>query len=240
MPWCPKCRNEYYEGVTVCPDCNVELVEDLDAYDEEQKLQRLREYREMMEDADEPDEELQEEDMESAKEEESEVLPGMHPVSTFYRDSADKAEDNRSSAVVLLVVGIVGIILSVLCALGIIPLFQSSANRIMTIGVMSFMFLVFIIMGVVSFKSAKKYSSIAKGEQELRVELKKWCDDNLKAEKLDEGLLEAEDEDDQLLYFQRTERMKKCIRDNFLNLDEGLLDHFVDEYYPVLFEGTKA
>ena len=240
MPWCPKCRNEYYDDVKVCPDCNVELVEDLEAYDEEQKLQRLREYQEMMEEVEETEADILEDNADASEEEESEVLPGMHPVSTFYRDSADKAEDNRSSAVVLLVVGVAGLVLSVLCALGIIPLFQSSANRIMTIAVMSFMFLVFVVMGIVSFKSAKKYSSIAKGEQELRVELKKWCDDNLKAEKLDEGLLKSEDEDDQLLYFQRTERMKKCIRDNFLNLDEGLLDHFVDEYYPVLFEGTKA
>lgn len=29
MPWCPKCKNEYRAGVTVCADCNVELVDEL-------------------------------------------------------------------------------------------------------------------------------------------------------------------------------------------------------------------
>ena len=29
MPWCPKCRNEYREGFTVCADCGVELVDRL-------------------------------------------------------------------------------------------------------------------------------------------------------------------------------------------------------------------
>lgn len=29
MPWCPKCKNEYREGITTCSDCNVELVDDL-------------------------------------------------------------------------------------------------------------------------------------------------------------------------------------------------------------------
>jgi flagellar biosynthesis GTPase FlhF len=29
MPWCPKCRNEYREGFTVCADCGVELVNEL-------------------------------------------------------------------------------------------------------------------------------------------------------------------------------------------------------------------
>lgn len=29
MPWCPKCRNEYKAGYTVCADCGCELVEEL-------------------------------------------------------------------------------------------------------------------------------------------------------------------------------------------------------------------
>ena len=27
MPWCPKCRNEYVEGMTVCADCGCALVD---------------------------------------------------------------------------------------------------------------------------------------------------------------------------------------------------------------------
>ena len=27
MPWCPKCRNEYVEGMTVCVDCGCALVD---------------------------------------------------------------------------------------------------------------------------------------------------------------------------------------------------------------------
>ena len=30
MPWCPKCKNEYIAGITICKDCNVPLVESLD------------------------------------------------------------------------------------------------------------------------------------------------------------------------------------------------------------------
>lgn len=29
MPWCPKCKNEYVEGITKCADCGCELVESL-------------------------------------------------------------------------------------------------------------------------------------------------------------------------------------------------------------------
>lgn len=30
MPWCPKCKNEYKEGYTVCADCGSNLVDSLD------------------------------------------------------------------------------------------------------------------------------------------------------------------------------------------------------------------
>ena len=29
MSWCPKCKNEYRAGITICPDCKVELMEEL-------------------------------------------------------------------------------------------------------------------------------------------------------------------------------------------------------------------
>lgn len=29
MSWCPKCKNEYRAGVSICPDCNEELLEEL-------------------------------------------------------------------------------------------------------------------------------------------------------------------------------------------------------------------
>lgn len=29
MSWCPKCKNEYRAGITICPDCNEALVEEL-------------------------------------------------------------------------------------------------------------------------------------------------------------------------------------------------------------------
>lgn len=28
MPWCPECKNEYREGITVCADCGCELISD--------------------------------------------------------------------------------------------------------------------------------------------------------------------------------------------------------------------
>ena len=37
MPYCPKCRYEYREGIEECPDCDVELVEVLPTEQEQEK-----------------------------------------------------------------------------------------------------------------------------------------------------------------------------------------------------------
>ena len=35
MPWCPQCKEEYKEGIIVCPDCKTPLVESLEQLKEE-------------------------------------------------------------------------------------------------------------------------------------------------------------------------------------------------------------
>ena len=55
MPWCPKCKNEYQDGITMCADCNIPLVDELpndEDYkavafiDEEELAGKLKEYLE--------------------------------------------------------------------------------------------------------------------------------------------------------------------------------------------------
>ena len=51
MPWCPKCRNEYVEGITRCADCGSELVDSLKEVEREtlicadaEKIQEMRRF----------------------------------------------------------------------------------------------------------------------------------------------------------------------------------------------------
>ena len=51
MPWCPKCRNEYREGIAVCAECGVELVDSLEEcgkqafiFGEKDKMERLQSF----------------------------------------------------------------------------------------------------------------------------------------------------------------------------------------------------
>ena len=227
MPWCPICKNEYREGIKLCAECQVELVDHLED-EEEQDVETEREAKIARLHA-----------MIAAEQEEQQAEDGVKDepvVYHAYRNSAAKAEDNRTSAYTLFFVGILGFILVVLVFTGAIPVFQSAeTTRYFVCGIMGALFVLFIVFGVVSMRDSKILLVQAQSEDSLLSELTKWCGENMTAEKIDVGLFEEEMSDEQK-YFKRTDKMKAIINDKFLNLDQGLLEHFVDEYYQGLFE----
>ena len=227
MPWCPICKNEYREGIKLCAECKVELVDypEDDAehgseLEEQEKIARLHAM------------------IAAAQEETGEDLAEEEPaVYHTYQNSAVKAEDNRSSAYTLFFVGILGFIGVVLVFTGIIPVFSATGTtRYFVCGVLGALFVLFIVFGVVSMRASKVLLIQAQSENSLLSELTKWCEENLSAEAVDNGLFEETISEEQK-YFKRTDKMKSIINDKFMNLDQGLLEHFVDEYYQGLFEG---
>ena len=51
MAWCPKCKNEYREGITVCPDCGEALVSEEELTDwvsvlfgEQDEMEKLKDF----------------------------------------------------------------------------------------------------------------------------------------------------------------------------------------------------
>ncbi|MCM1186634.1 MAG: hypothetical protein NC251_08915 [Lachnoclostridium sp.] len=72
--------------------------------------------------------------------------------SRLYQNSAERAEENRSFGWVLLLMGIVGILVVILGIMGMISFRPVSSY--LTYGVMSAIFILFIIMGAISMKNA--------------------------------------------------------------------------------------
>ena len=134
-----------------------------------------------------------------------------------YVNNSEKAENNRSSAYTLLIVGSIGFILVVLYFLDVIPV--RGLNKYMISGVMGALFLLFIIMGCVSLRSARIFEKKAGSENNLTSEIKKWCMTNLSAKD-----------------FARTERVKELISGKFMNLDQDYLERLADEIYASIFE----
>lgn len=213
MAWCPKCKSEYREGYTVCADCGCELVEELPR--EESPTAEDFATGENFDAGEEPG---AEETLTGQQEAEEEDSP--------YRDSAEQANDNRSSGWILLVIGALGIAVVVTGILNLLPL--SLGNPYLFYGVLSAVSVLFFVSGIMSFKSARLFQKKAESENTLRGTLTEWCTENLQAEAIDREVRASEDTEE-VLYFKRTEWIKARLNHQFVNLDQSFLDMFIDE-----------
>ena len=149
-------------------------------------------------------------------------------------NSAQKAEDNRSSAWVLLIVGILGLAVVVLGSFGILPL--RIGNPYLFYGVMSALFLLLIVMGFVSMKSAKLFARTAESENSLKKTLIDWCMENMKASEIDATIEDAKEMGAEVLYMRRYEVIKDLLNHQFMNLDQEFVDELIDEeIYDLVF-----
>lgn len=285
MAWCPKCKNEYRDGVTVCADCGCELVTE-EQYDDlvplvfgnEEQMNSLKKYLEfnklkgvmlrfseedgvyellvrnqdkgsagaMMkvffqqeamareaEDSDKSDFRVSEEISKPVAEEEGkDVRP------TVYFNNTERAEENRSSAWMLLIMGAVGLVAMILGMLDVIPL--RLGNSYMFYGVMCTVFFLFLIMGVVSMKNAKLFAKKAESENTLRDAMTKWYQENLNADSINAELDITEDVTDEVVYFKRVQILKDKFNCQFMNLDQAFLEHYIDdEVYDAVFSDEK-
>lgn len=158
--------------------------------------------------------------------------------SSGYQDSYERANDNRSSAWILLIIGILGLVLVALSIVEVIPL--KLGNPYLFYGVMTAVFLLFLVTGIMSMRSAKFFAKKAESENSLRSTLLDWCRENLKPDEIDREV-SAADTPEEVLYFSRTSYIKEKLNHQFLNLDQDFLDKFVDDHvYETVFGQREA
>lgn len=253
MPFCPKCRNEYREGFKVCAECKCELVDSLEALEKQEKDPReellqqpsenVTEYESVSDESESQESGFEAEQAEAVpRRTENEARPKDGYKSGIYRNNAERAEDNKSSAWTLLSVGVLGIILLVLVMAGVIPIYFYGVSRFMVYGVMFALFILFIVMGMVSLRNSRIFAKKAESDSTLSDTMHNWCKENLNAEALDAQLFSEEEAglEEEMKYFRRTEYLKNLLADKFMNLDEGFLEDFVDHIYSEIFEEQNA
>lgn len=242
MPWCPKCKTEYRAGFTKCADCGSELVEDKPLEEEsipkwlegvpEEYARQAMEDQAMAEQVAHAQYVAMQDVMKQKSNESGEEIPETPKPrraanKVAYRDSADKANDNKSSGWMLLILGVLGLVVLVLSYFGILPF--SISTSYFFYGVMAVMFVFFIIAGISSMRNAKTYTAQAESENSIRNNLKEWAKENLTAEEII-GIVQDKDDPVEIQYFKRFSYLKFILNKNFVNLDQDFLDNFIDEY----------
>lgn len=245
MPWCPKCKCEYREGITECADCKVALVDELppdneNPYSEEAQRKQMEQW--VLEEPQEQESSKEPEQEEPAAEESMEtqvrkarMKAAAEPV-RVYQGKKEKAEDFKSSGYTLITVGVIGIAALVLLELGVFPFHLAAPGKYITYGVMGAMFGIFIIMGFSSFKSSKKYAKEAETEDDLTDNIKKWALENITKESMEAKAKLPEQMPEEVKYFRLFELLKSAIREEFGDLNASYLESLCEELYGEIFE----
>lgn len=216
--WCPKCKTEYRDGITVCAECSTPLVDSLpmevDSSPAEQKIDLLKR-------------------IDSHKD-----LQALSDGSSAYIEKSTKYEDMKSTAYSFLFVGAAGIILLILIFTGVIPVqFAAYMKGIMGI-VMGGMFLIFFIIGIRSYlQLGNLKAQVTKEESELEA-ARNWFFDQYNAESIDTAAsVPVSDEFDELQqkYFLRSLFMKSRLQEQFPDYEEAFLDYVTEQFYEELF-----
>ena len=154
-----------------------------------------------------------------------------------YVDSAERAEENRSSAWTLLLVGGIGLIIIVLNLLNIIHLPFSGFNKYMVSVMLGALCIIFVVSGIISIKKTKTYSSAATVEKDNKAKIIDWCKENEIVEKINMAIEnEFPDLPEEEVYFKRYEGLKFFVFKNFESMSVPFLEHVIDEIYDSLFE----
>lgn len=261
MSWCPKCRSEYVNGRETCADCGSVLVEslddinddakdmfDFDALSDEMKRRVLNELKKENIDPNivlnnsvkegTPEyiaQIIHEENAPSYEEYEAEAAKADQEAVKLFVKKEDRYKDYRSTGYTFLIVGIIGLVFVITEFMGIIDLFNfSTGSRYIFTIVMSLMFIIFIFVGINSFKSCKKLKAEADAENRYLSELESWIKDNLSADKINENINQSLDTD--ILYEKRSQKIRNILLSHDADMNRSMLEHYVENTYIALFE----
>lgn len=164
--------------------------------------------------------------METAAEETGEKL-------AVYGDKKVKAEDYKSSAVTLAIIGAAGLVLIVLHALGIIPIMLPQTTKIMVYVVMGSLFVIFLISSVFAWKSCRRLLEEDKEEKEFIRGAKTFMDSISEQTLMEDG--ELSDMPEEMKYFKRIAVLKRLIGEKYPEAKEEIVDYLAEEYYDAHF-----
>lgn len=155
-----------------------------------------------------------------------------------YVKNNDRASDYKSTGLLLTVFGGVGILFVLLTVIGIIPEFLG--NPYLSYGVLFAVFVLFFVMGIISIRSAGIFEKKAKSDHTLEKRILDYVGNELNSSEVDAQADISDADEPEILFFKRTDCLKKIITNKFVNIDPDFLDNLIDEeVYDKIFGNNK-
>ncbi len=152
-----------------------------------------------------------------------------------YEDTAKMAEEYKSGADSLLIVGVIGIIALVLLHLGVFPISLPAFTKWMITGVMGLLFVAFVFMGIASRKSYANLREQASSDHNTKEDVINYLKENVNPAEFDADLV-ADEPGMEILYFRRMEKLKAMVFAYAEGIDVSFAEYILEEVYPDIFE----
>lgn len=145
-----------------------------------------------------------------------------------YIEPQKRYEDQKSTGIVFLSMGIVGIIGTILCWIDVLILPLNDFQLLILLA----LFAASTFIGIWSFKKASEIAKTITSENDLVANIRQWIVENRDSFCVSDtaGLSGSE------IYFQRELDIRNAITTQFPEITESLLEIFVEETYQSLFE----
>ena len=101
--------------------------------------------------------------------------------------------------------------------------------------VLSPMFIIFIVIGILSFTASRKDKKNAAIESDNSDRILGWLNDNVTTTDIDSSFDSAE-LTEEMKYFERSDYIKKAVNEHFDGLDDEFVDNIADQYIEKMFQ----
>jgi len=227
MPWCPKCRTEYQEGIDKCADCGSDLVDELPEEEEVVGEEFAVDVEiteggvEGAEGAESAENAMSEEELEEALEE----MKRRTEPAKVYVSKTDESRDMVQTSVTFLVFAGILITFFVLGALNVITWF-SSIPSIIVLGAMS---VGCCLVGInAAFRARRAQGKIGE-EEKLKGKVNEWLISNVIKDEIEEKFASVEPEEAR--YLKEVEFVKDELMKEVEGVDEALADTMVEAFF---------
>ncbi|MCR4807335.1 MAG: hypothetical protein K5857_06630 [Lachnospiraceae bacterium] len=155
----------------------------------------------------------------------------------MFQKASDKAENYRSGAYSLLLIGIGGLVFMILCVSGVIPINLPGSSRIVSGIVMTLVFLIFLAVGVKSLDDARKYQAMAAGEDEKTKEIHDWFISEYPKEAIDRAVFWSGEEESGIEedYFKRYRYIKQVLAEKYDDLTPEYAEKIIEDLYNEIY-----